>query len=185
MTCIVGWIEENKKKGIRDVFLGGDSAGVAGLRVRIRADEKVFRNGDMIFGYTSSFRMGQLLRYSLSVPEQSPKKDDYEFMCTDFIDTVARTLEKNKCATINNNEMSIGTFLVGYKGNLYSVEDDLQVAKPMFNYESVGCGIDIAMGAMYAVRDIKMTPRKRITKALEAAVEFSGGVRPPFVIIKL
>ena len=185
MTCIVGWIEEDKKKGTQDVWIGGDSAGVGGLSIRTRADEKVFKNGDMLFGYTSSFRMGQILRYSLSVPEQSQKKEDYEYMCTDFIDAVAMTLEKKKYAKVSNNEMEIGTFLVGYKGNLYLIENDLQVAKPMLNYEAVGCGVNIAMGALHATYDLKMTPQQRITKALEAATEFSAGVRPPFVIMKL
>ena len=52
MTCIVGLVENGK------VYIGGDSAGVAGLDVRMRSDEKVFTKGNMIFGYTSSFRMG-------------------------------------------------------------------------------------------------------------------------------
>lgn len=179
MTCIVAWTENNK------VWIGGDSAGVGGLDIRTRADEKVFKNGEMLFGYTSSFRMGQLLRYSLTIPEQSRKKDNYEYLCTDFIDAVAEMLEKKKYAKVSNNEMSIGTFLVGYKGNIYGVEDDLQIAKPMLNYEAVGCGVNIAMGALHALSGYKMKPKERITKVLEAAVEFSAGVRPPFIILSL
>lgn len=52
MTCIIGFIK-NKK-----VYIGGDSAGVGGSHVTIRRDSKVFKNGNFIMGYTSSFRMG-------------------------------------------------------------------------------------------------------------------------------
>lgn len=179
MTCIIGWIEGNK------VWIGGDSAGVGGLKIRTRADEKVFKNGEMLFGYTSSFRLGQLLRYSLEIPEQSKKKDDYEYMCTDFIDAVSEMLKKKNYAEISDNKMKIGFFLVGYKGNLYEIESDLQVAKPTLNYEAVGCGADIAMGALHSLNSFKMKPKERITKALQAAAEFSTGVRSPFIIKEL
>jgi len=186
MTCIVGWIEEDKKKGTRDVWIGGDSAGVSSsFALHIRADEKVFRNDNMLFGYTSSFRMGQILRYSFTVPEQSQKKTDYQYMCTDFMDGVAGELEKKKYAKVSSNEISIGTFIVGYKGNLYTIYDDLQVAQTVLNFASVGCGEEIAQGAMYTMKDLKMKPEVRIKKALEAAVEFSAGVRPPFLVMKL
>ena len=64
MTCIVGLVHEGT------VFIGGDSAGVAGLSLVVRADEKVFRNGDFLMDFTTSFRMGQLLRYN---PDSPPK----------------------------------------------------------------------------------------------------------------
>ena len=38
MTCIVGLVKDNK------VTIGGDSAGVLGFSLRIRDDEKVFKN---------------------------------------------------------------------------------------------------------------------------------------------
>ena len=66
MTCIVGLVHE----GV--VYIGGDSAGVAGLSLVVRADEKVLRNGDFLMGFTTSFRMGQLLRYKLDPPRRHP-----------------------------------------------------------------------------------------------------------------
>lgn len=181
MTCIVGWVEDN------DVYIGADSAGTnLQFGQRIRADEKVFVKGEMIFGFTSSFRMGQLLRYSLKIPEQSAKQGDYEYMCTSFMDAVLKTLRSKRYAKTEKGRISIGTFLVGYKGNLYEIESDLQVAKTMINYESVGCGDDLAMGALHALTKAKkLKPEKRIRMALEAASTFSAGVAPPFKILKL
>lgn len=179
MTCIVGFIENE------NVWVGGDSLGVGGLSCVTRADEKVFLNGEMVFGFTSSFRMGQVLRYKFSQPEQSQFKSDYEYMVTDFIDSVGNVLADANFATIENNVITIGSFLVGYNGKLYHVEDDLQVAIASKNYNACGAGEDIALGALYALEDIEMSPVERVTKALEAAAEYCAAVRGPWVIKSL
>ena len=69
MTCIVGYLDKKTKK----VTIGGDSAGVAGLDITIRKDEKVFKVDNFIIGCTSSFRMIQLLRFSFKPPEIKQK----------------------------------------------------------------------------------------------------------------
>ena len=63
MTAIVAIRQDNT------VYMGGDSAGVAGLKITIRKDPKVFINGNFLMGFTTSFRMGQLLQYSFKPPE--------------------------------------------------------------------------------------------------------------------
>lgn len=82
MTCIVGWVEEGQ------VWIGGDSAGVAKLDLRVRKDEKVFVSGEYVMGFTSSFRMGQLLRYTLKGAVCPAKQDRHAFMSTVFIDRI-------------------------------------------------------------------------------------------------
>lgn len=161
--------------------MGGDSAGVAGLSISIRGDEKVFSNGPFIMGFTTSFRMGQLLRYKFDPPKQTHGKDDMRYMVTDFIDAV------RKCFTENGfGSASVGgTFLVGYNKKLYTIDSDYQVGIPTCNYDAVGCGSDIAIGSLHTTASLKMKPEDRVRKALEAAVEFNAGVRPPFTILKL
>ncbi len=182
MTCIVGMIDKNK-----NIFIGADSAGSNGYDIRTRTDKKVFINGDMIFGFTSSFRMGQLLRYSLKIPKHSQVKDDYAYLCTDFINAVIKCLEKNKYAHVKDNVASGGTFIFGYKNNLYTVEGNFQVEQINLNYTSCGSGEDYAMGALYAMDDalVLTSAEEKIKRALEAAQEFSAGVRGPFEILKL
>ena len=63
MTCIVGLVDNGK------IYMGGDSAGVSNLDIRIRADQKVFKTGEFIMGFTSSFRMGDLLKYDFNSVE--------------------------------------------------------------------------------------------------------------------
>lgn len=42
MTCIAAWCDG------KDVWIGADSAGVSGMDVIIREDEKVFKNGKFL-----------------------------------------------------------------------------------------------------------------------------------------
>lgn len=175
MTCIVGLVHDG------DVYIGGDSAGVAGLSLSIRADEKVFGNGPFIMGFTTSFRMGQLLRYKFSPPAQTVHQDDMEYMVTSFVDACRQCFSGNgfgdKEATVGGN------FLVGYKGKLYNIEGDYQVGIPRATFDAVGCGTDLALGAMFATDGLD--PEERINAALAAASTFSAGVAPPFTILRL
>lgn len=179
MTCIVGLVDN----GV--VFMGGDSAASSGLTVETREDPKVFVNGPMIFGFTSSFRMGQLLQYALQAPERSAKKTDLAYLVTDFVDAV-RELYRSKGFMGKDAEREAGgTFLLGYRGALYEVSDDFQVGRPALPYTSVGCGCHLALGAMHATADHGLGPEARIRRALAAAAEFSAGVRAPFHVLRL
>ncbi len=81
MTCIVGVV----KDGV--VYIGGDSAGVSGLRLIKRKDSKVFKRKGFIIGYTSSFRMGQLLRFKLDPPilQQKEINKMFKIICKNLI----------------------------------------------------------------------------------------------------
>jgi hypothetical protein len=178
MTCIVGYIDKAKKK----MYMGGDSAGVSGHMSYSRKDEKVFSKGKMLFGFTSSFRMGQLLRYSLAIPEKDEGMSDYEYMCTKFVESIRSTLKTGGFSHVENNEESGGTFLVAFNGELYSIFDDFQVGVNILNYNSCGCGEYWANGALYKRNG---EPIKLINLALETASYFSGWVKPPFNIIEM
>lgn len=177
MTAIVG-LEHGGK-----VYIGADSAGTNGwLQQTIRADEKVFVTGEFVMGFCGSFRMGQLLRYKLNVPERVPSKDDdYAFMCTSFIDAVRQCLKDGGYAKEVHGVESGGTFLVGYNGTLYKVESDFQVGRSTVSYVAAGCGDDLALGAMAA--SALKDPTKRIEQALEIASRFSAGVGGPLKVV--
>lgn len=177
MTCIVGFVEGDT------VWMGGDSAGVAGLTLTVRADQKVFRNGPMLFGFTTSFRMGQLLRYALSVPDHDPRVAVDKYMTTTFVDAVRSCLKSNGWASAKDGNEQGGTFLVGYRGQLFYVGSDYQVGVPFDSFAAVGCGDDVARGALFA--STHLAGRERIDLALRAAERHSAGVRGPFHILEL
>ena len=185
-TCIIGLVHKN------DIYIGGDSAGTDGsYNQTIRADEKVFINKseDMIFGFCSSYRMGQILRYCFEAPEQQEHQDDYEYLCSDFMDELIKCM-KEKHFIITTEEIISevylsGSFLLGYKKKLYKIEEDCQVAKNKLPYDAVGCGAEYALGAMHAISNNKLTPIQKITACLKSAEKFNAAVKGPFKILKL
>lgn len=177
MTVIVGYKDGD------NVYIGGDSAGVNGYNITVRADDKVFNNKDFTMGFTSSFRMGQLLRYSFNPPDHPVDMDTAEYVNTLFVDAIRACLKQGGFAKIESGEETGGTFLVAYKGELFIIYDDYQVAIPSDGYAAVGCGRNLALGSLYSTGNIK-SPKVKVTKALEAAEKFSAGVRGPFKIIK-
>lgn len=178
MTCIVGLVDKGT------VYMGGDSAGVGGLSITIRTDEKVFINGPFIMGFTTSFRMGQLLRYKFDCPQQTNGQSDMEYMVTTFIDSVRKCFGQNGFGKIPEKDTNVGgNFLVGYKGHLYSIHSDFQVGRAALQYDACGCGEDIALGSLFST--VGKKPEQRVKIALEAASKFSAGVAPPFTLLKL
>ena len=171
MTCIVGIEHEGK------VYMGGDSAAVAGWDMRIETGPKVFHLGEFLIGYTSSFRMGQLLQYHLSVKPQE-KESNRAYMILVFAEAVRELLKSHGYARIENNEEEGGIFLVGYRGELYKVDCNFAVLRSADGFDAVGCGASYARGALKAL-DWEY-PQQALETALEVAAHFSAGVRGPF-----
>lgn len=177
MTCVVGLVEKDY------VYIGADSMGSDRYSKTHRADKKVFKNGPFLFGFTSSYRMGQLLRYAFDPPEPPPKVDLYEFMVTDFIDEMRSMMRLKGWLSRENGVETAGTFLVATAGRLFCIEDDMQVAESMLTYEAVGSGEEFAMGSMFST--VGQPPRDRIKTAIKAASTFSTTVGGQIVIQRI
>jgi len=178
MTIIVGLIDKESNT----IYMGADSAGVSGYSLQRRKDTKVFLNGDFIIGYTSSFRMGQLIRFKFNPAKKYDSMDVYEYMCTVFIDELRDTLKKGGFLEVNRNVEAGGVFLVGYAGRLFQVESDFQVGELIENYNTCGCGEALALGSLFSTSTFNMDARERVELALKSACEFNAGVCAPFSI---
>lgn len=178
MTCIVGIKTERGA-----VVIGGDSAGVGGMSLSVRSDKKVFKNGKFVFGFTSSFRMGQILQYSFKPPERRHGDDIMKFMVIDFIDALREAFKAGGIAKTDSGVESCGSFLVGYAGRLFTIDSDYQIGEAAIGYDAVGCGADVALGSMYSTESL--APQDRVLSALRAAERHSAGVRGPFNIVTL
>lgn len=178
MTCIVGMVDH----GI--VYIGGDSIGVSGYDGITRKDAKVFRNGHFIMGFTTSYRMGQLLQYKFSPTRQLEDGEDVmRYMVSVFVEDVRKCFVAGGFTSTINNRDEAGTFLVGFRGRLFKVDSDYQVAESADNYDSCGCGQSFALGSFYNTK--QLDPEQRVRCALETAEYFSVGVKSPFTIITL
>ena len=175
MTCIVGIVEGN------EVYIGADSAAKSGHEVRESKLPKVFVNGPFVIGYTSSFRMGQILQYHLRAAPQGPE-DAMQYMVCTFVEAVRLCLKEHGFSKVENNVEQGGFFLVAYRGTLYGIENDFQANHYADGMMALGCGREYALGALRALEN--MPARQRLLRALEVAAYYSKGVMGPFLVLK-
>lgn len=176
MTCIVGIAKEGK------VYIGGDSFVSSNGRHRRTAIKKVFTIGEFLIGYTTSTRMGNLLRFSLQVEKQK-HNDDFQYMVTKFIPAIRELFEEGGYSQIDNNVERGGNFLVGYRGILYEIDSDFQVESYINGFAIVGSGEAVALGAVQAIIHVGgIDPIETIEIALDVAGIFTNTVGSPYYI---
>jgi len=183
MTCIVGLALQG------NVFLGGDRAAVDGATIFTAAEPKVFRRGPFIVGYTTSFRMGQLLEHQLTVPELVNTKDAGSYMRGTFVDALRKLFADAGWRSKRDEREIGGAFLVGFADRLWHVDEDFQVTRWDEPYAAVGSGAACALGALGGIYCLEaalfLTPHQVLLAALRAAALHTTTVRGPFDIIAL
>ena len=180
MTCIAGFIKDGT------VWMGADSLAARGAtwHAQTRADSKIFINGHFLIGFTDSYRMGQLLQYSFIPPDRPTGMDVHQYMATHFINRVRKCLELGGYASKSDGVEEGGEFMAGYMGRLFVIHDNYQVAESVDCFNAVGCGAQVALGAL-SVPMKDRSPGQRILYALKAAADYTSGVRGPFHILSM
>jgi hypothetical protein len=175
MTCIAGVVDGN------EVLIGGDSAGVrSDYGLRVRNDRKVFTNSAFVFGFTTSFRIGQLLAFGFDPPRPPDDANDLmRFMVVDFINAIRTRLKEGGVVKVSDQVESGGDFLVGVHGRLFHVYTDFQVGEAAHGFDACGSGDMLALGSLHST--IGRPAQERVLAALQAAEAFNAGVRGPFV----
>lgn len=177
MTCIIGLVDDGK------VYIGGDSAATTSYVTQTMTFRKVFRLNDCLIGYSGSVRMVNLLQYAFKLPEKPEDMNLEHYFVTHFVDALRTTIkDAGNAVKENEKEASTGYFLIGYQGRLFRISFDYSVMEVAEGFDAIGSGNEVALGAMYATKDMSLIPQKRIELALQAASYFSAGVRAPFVI---
>lgn len=184
MTCIIGVEHE----GV--VYMGADSIGLNGWAKDVIAQDKLFKRGAMLFGCAGNPRMAQILRYQTFFAQQKQSQSDEEYIVCEVIEK-ARLAFKEYGYTESENGREMGaSFLLGYKGRLYSVENSFQLCRSARKMYATGAGDDFALGALFAtLKQFETWTEVAITEgikhALETAAELSSAVCAPFVVEKL
>lgn len=174
MTCIVAI----GKNGVS--WLGGDSAATSGdLSKRIIGESKVFLKKNIAFGIAGSPKILNALMNTENF-NMMPKVSDLDTLVHNHvIPLVKKSLDEFDCLT--SDGMFEGAILFGTKGKVFRVESNFQVISCIHNFDSIGSGSDIAMGSLHSTKSL--SPRKRITLALEASADNNAGVCAPFNIV--
>ncbi|AGG58225.1 hypothetical protein VPDG_00064 [Vibrio phage henriette 12B8] len=167
MTCIVAKVEDGK------IHIAGDKLSSNGYTKLITTKPKIFKNGDFVFGYTTSFRMGQLIEFAWKQPEKLNSQTEDHYIYKVFIDSIKALLEGDGFATDKQG----GTFVFGYKGRLFIMQDDFSIFE-FDDFCAVGCGEDEANAVMYTLSklDHDLTAEEQLAMAINAAARNKVGV---------
>lgn len=179
MTCIVA-VKDNGK-----VLIGGDSLGSNYQTKTVRVDQKVFIKGDMLFGFTSSFRMGQILEYAFTLPERPVDVSDMQYLVGTFIPALMTCYKDNNWLKKEQEIVSGGVFLLGYRGEIYKIESDFQVGISTEPYGACGSGAELALGSLHTTHRYDIKAKERITLAIEAASHHVVSVGGPIHILSI
>lgn len=177
MTCIVGLVEDGA------VWIGSDSQCSMGYVTQVLARPKIVRTATYLLGYSGSVRLSNLLQHALTVP---PRPEDMEveaYLSTLFVDALRTLLKETGVASKDKErEESPGLFLVAIAGRLFRISMDYSVIETAQGFDAIGSGNEVALGALYATKDLSVPPERRLMEALEAASHYIFGVGGPLVI---
>lgn len=174
MTCIVGMLCDGL------VYMAGDHIGTDGSSKEIQKRSKVFKNGDFVIGYTSSFRMGQLLEHVWEPPKkQKTCKDITTYMVKYVVPSIMKLFEDNKFMSVTNESDNAsnrsvrgqacgGVFLIGYKDRLFKIQSDFAVLECINGYDAIGAGEEYALGALGAIHGVSKDPTWCLNVALKS-----------------
>ena len=169
MTCILAYVDKESV-----VHIAGDSAGTD-VKRHTRVDlssKKIFRHGNMLMGYTTSFRMGQILENCLEPPERKEGLTDYQYLVKQFVPALKKlyTDEGYMLAT----EKEGGTFIIGWNGALYEIEDDFAVLPQSNCFTSCGSGTSQAKAAFMALLEHGVVDKIGAEAALRSVLDITS-----------
>ena len=172
MSCIVGIKHKSK------IYMGADSCVTEGDKVLTFKDSKIFRRGDFLIGFCGRLRVGQLLKHT----KISKDIDSIEKLVEFMKDLFKKEGYIRKGKDIDEPVFSIDTeFIIVHNGRMYVVGADLSIVEDGKNdYCAIGSGADFALGALFATKNVRMIPRKRLLNAFKCSAYFDPGVNGPF-----
>lgn len=176
MTCIAAVVKDGH------VWMAGDMLGSNGFTKKVYPDSKVFVNGDFIIGYTSSFRMGQILQYNWTQPPRMEDLSDREYLQVDVVESFRSCLNDLGFGEMREGEHQGGNFLIGYKGVIYEMQNNFSILKND-SFCSIGSGQYHAESALSVLtEDEDFEPFYVLGKAIKTASEFVTSVSEEFTI---
>ena len=181
MTCIIAL----RDKDTGCVYLAGDKLGSNGNTKAIFKDPKIFQIGHFYFGYTTSFYMGQLLKYTWTQPCKTMHQEDDEYIFREVVPSLRKLFVDNKFGKDQrDHEPDFGQFIMVYKGRIFSVQDNLSLLE-CDDFASVGCGEFHAAGAVDAlVNHSSLCTPDILKEAIRITSKYSCGVSEECDIIK-
>lgn len=163
MTCIIAYTDGKQS------FIAGDKLGSNGFTKSIQTEPKVFEKEFikidetglnrtkevMAMGYTSSFRMGQLLTYNLELPEQKGNQSFSQYLVLEVIPRIRSLFKEEWGARDTSQDVGGGQFIILHNHTIYEVQGDFSVLQPKTQITAVGSGTYHAIAAMQAFIEVQ------------------------------
>jgi hypothetical protein len=195
MTCIVGIEHEGK------VYIGGDRAQANESHTAAMSGPKVFVKNNIAFGYTTSFRFGNLLQYSFVIPHRYEGQELMDYMYTVFVEALRKCFKEGGYTKVENSVEEGGTALIGIGGKVFKLQDNFSLTNTASGYEAVGSGMYYALGSLHTTslhtigwraldnphtsNPVYHDPKLRCELALQAAADLNPFVRAPFDVVSV
>lgn len=188
MTVVVGYVDESNRK----IVFGGDTCICYGdftidqvkdkvHVVKVPINNLVKKRGrktsthqeteDMILGYAGSWGSIQGIRHNIAIPPYSGQ-DLMDYMVRDIAPAMKELAELGESGTLS--------VMVGFKGRIFEVDEQFSVTENFKPYHAIGSGVKHATASLYSNKDLELSAKERVERALECAAHFVINVRPPF-----
>lgn len=160
--------------------MAGDAAAISGHLSGTIREAKIFRRGAYLIGNTGSFRLGQMLKYDIDLPEPAETDDTMGFMVCQFVEAVRQRMVALSISPRRDNVDKGGNFLVAIRDRIFHIYEDFQVNERHEDYDAAGSGMEVALGSLYSTG--ALPAKERLNQALAAADHFGSHVRPPYTM---
>lgn len=172
MTCIVGVEYKNT------VLIGGDIQGTGGNNKVIHTQPKVFNKSGVVFGYTSSYRFGQLIEHALEEPIVPDNITDiYRWLTSVLVPKLHISMKSGWY--VDGDSPEGGNCLIGVKNQLWELQEDWSVLRSVRGYMAVGSGCEYALGSMLtSMESLNLKTREHYVEAVKRAVYAAGTFSP-------
>jgi len=173
MTVIVAKRENNV------LMFATDSLSSAENDIEVVKNPKIFKFGDVLIGGSGSWALPQLIVANLAAEITALEEASHPFvhMITKFAPAVQMLARKNKL------KLDSSTLLVAVGLRLFTLECDGAVLEYPES-TAVGCGKDLAKGALYALNHSNYTLEEKLNVAIDAACTYDGCCGGPTITLK-
>lgn len=197
MTCIIAHTNGTSS------FIAGDKLGSNGFTKSIQTEPKVFEkefiriNDDagltrtkevMAIGYTTSFRMGQLLTYNLNLPQQDSHETFPQYLVLKVIPIIRQMFKDEWGSRDTSQDVGGGQFIILHNHTIYEVQEDFAVLQPKTQITAVGSGTYHAIASMSAYLEVQQETNvalhNRVESIFKIVSENVTSVSPEFDILK-
>lgn len=196
MTCIIAHTNGTSS------FIAGDKLGSNGFTKAVQTEPKVFEkefiklNEDglsrtkevMALGYTTSFRMGQLLNYNLTLPEQVAGETFSQYLVLKVIPIIRQMFKDEWGARDASQDVGGGQFIILHNHTIYEVQEDFSVLQPKTQITAVGSGTYHAIASMSAYIEVQEETNVQLHERVEYIFKIVSdnvtSVSPEFDILK-